>query len=59
MGAAIFGVGWGLGGFCPGPGLASLAVGAPTALAFAATLLVGNLATSADQRAKRAPSTAP
>ncbi len=24
-GAAIFGVGWGMGGFCPGPGLVSLA----------------------------------
>jgi uncharacterized membrane protein YedE/YeeE len=50
MGAAIFGVGWGLGGFCPGPGLASLATGAPTALAFAAALLVGNLAAAQSER---------
>jgi uncharacterized membrane protein YedE/YeeE len=26
-GAALFGVGWGLGGFCPGPAIASLAFG--------------------------------
>lgn len=26
-GAAIFGIGWGLGGFCPGPGIASIAQG--------------------------------
>jgi uncharacterized membrane protein YedE/YeeE len=28
LGAAVFGVGWGLGGFCPGPGLASVVTGA-------------------------------
>ena len=28
LGAAIFGAGWGLGGFCPGPALTSLASGA-------------------------------
>src|SRR6185295_7370618 len=27
-GAAVFGVGWGLGGFCPGPGLVAAASGA-------------------------------
>ena len=26
-GAAIFGIGWGLAGFCPGPGLAALSLG--------------------------------
>lgn len=28
LGAALFGVGWGLGGYCPGPGLVSLTAGA-------------------------------
>ena len=28
-GAALFGVGWGLGGFCPGPSIAGLATGVP------------------------------
>lgn len=40
-GAALFGVGWGLGGFCPGPALASLAGGAPVVIAFVASMLGG------------------
>ena len=40
-GAALFGVGWGLAGFCPGPALASLALGAWQSWVFAAAMLVG------------------
>jgi uncharacterized membrane protein YedE/YeeE len=40
LGAAIFGVGWGLGGFCPGPGITS-AVRGGAALTFAASMLAG------------------
>ena len=40
-GAAIFGMGWGLGGFCPGPALASLNTGATPALVFFGTMLGG------------------
>jgi uncharacterized membrane protein YedE/YeeE len=40
-GAALFGVGWGLSGFCPGPALASLALGAPEAWLFAAAMATG------------------
>lgn len=40
-GAAIFGLGWGLGGFCPGPGIVSLATGAAPVVAFVAAMLVG------------------
>ena len=40
-GAALFGVGWGLGGFCPGPAVASLASGAPAAVAFVVAMLAG------------------
>lgn len=40
-GAAIFGVGWGLGGYCPGPGTVTLGAGAPAGLVFVATMLVG------------------
>ncbi|MBE7454002.1 MAG: YeeE/YedE family protein [Kofleriaceae bacterium] len=43
-GAAIFGVGWGLGGLCPGPGLVAAGGGATTGLAFVAAMLVGLLA---------------
>ena len=40
-GAAIFGVGWGLAGLCPGPALTSLATGSAGVIAFVATMLVG------------------
>lgn len=43
-GAAIFGVGWGLGGLCPGPGLVGAAAGSEAALQFVAAMLVGMLA---------------
>jgi uncharacterized protein len=41
LGAAIFGAGWGLGGFCPGPALTSLAAGAPAVVVFVAAMVVG------------------
>ena len=40
-GAAIFGVGWGLGGLCPGPGLVAAASGSTAALAFVAAMFAG------------------
>lgn len=40
-GAAIFGVGWGLGGFCPGPGIVAAASGATSALVFVAAMAAG------------------
>ena len=40
-GAAIFGVGWGLGGFCPGPAVTSLASGASAVVIFVAAMAVG------------------
>ena len=41
FGALVFGVGWGLGGFCPGPALAGLASGNPSVLLFVAAMLAG------------------
>lgn len=41
IGAASFGIGWGLGGFCPGPAIASLSSGLPQVLLFCATMLAG------------------
>jgi uncharacterized membrane protein YedE/YeeE len=41
VGAALFGIGWGLAGYCPGPGVVSLGAGAPTAIVFVAALLAG------------------
>jgi uncharacterized membrane protein YedE/YeeE len=40
-GAVLFGIGWGLVGFCPGPALASLTVGGARPLVFIAAMLVG------------------
>jgi uncharacterized membrane protein YedE/YeeE len=41
VGSGLFGIGWGLGGFCPGPGVVSTPTGAPMALAFVGALLAG------------------
>lgn len=40
-GAALFGVGWGLAGFCPGPALAALSSGELQVLWFVLAMLVG------------------
>ena len=40
-GAAIFGIGWGLGGYCPGPAFTSVGAGSQEALTFGAAMLVG------------------
>ncbi|HET7561964.1 MAG TPA: DUF6691 family protein [Rhodanobacteraceae bacterium] len=41
IGAAVFGVGWGIAGYCPGPALASLTGGAPALWLFVACMLAG------------------
>jgi uncharacterized membrane protein YedE/YeeE len=41
LGAAIFGAGWGLGGFCPGPALTSLASGALPVFIFVIAMGIG------------------
>jgi uncharacterized protein len=41
MGAALFGIGWALAGYCPGPALASLLSGGADAAAFVAALVAG------------------
>lgn len=43
IGSALFGAGWGVAGFCPGPGLVALGMGEPKALVFVAAMLVGML----------------
>ena len=42
-GPAIFGIGWGLAGFCPGPAFTALTSGVPAAI-FVAAMLAGMLA---------------
>jgi uncharacterized membrane protein YedE/YeeE len=41
VGSLLFGVGWGLAGFCPGPGLVSMFSGQPKAAVFVAAMVVG------------------
>ncbi len=41
LGSIIFGVGWGLAGYCPGPALASIATGHKEPLLFVAAMLIG------------------
>ncbi len=41
LGATVFGAGWGLAGFCPGPALASLGLGNWRAALFVAAMLAG------------------
>lgn len=57
VGAALFGVGWGLAGFCPGPAWVSLASGQPKALAFVVSMVLGMLLWSAVQHFQRTPAT--
>ena len=54
LGAGLFGVGWGLGGVCPGPAIASVAGGAPGILVFLVAMFAGFLAVPAPRTQGRA-----
>lgn len=41
VGPALFGIGWGLGGFCPGPAFTALVLGAAGTLVFVPAMLAG------------------
>jgi uncharacterized membrane protein YedE/YeeE len=41
VGSLLFGIGWGIAGFCPGPGLVALGMGETKALVFVAAMLAG------------------
>ncbi|WP_423935994.1 DUF6691 family protein [Comamonas sp. 23] len=43
IGSALFGIGWGLAGYCPGPALLGTAAGMGSAAIFSAAMLVGML----------------
>lgn len=43
LGSLLFGAGWGLAGFCPGPAIVSLGAGQPKAAAFVLAMLAGML----------------
>jgi uncharacterized membrane protein YedE/YeeE len=46
LGAAVFGVGWGLGGYCPGPSVVALASLRTGVVVFVAALAVGSIVTA-------------
>jgi uncharacterized protein len=41
LGGVVFGAGWGIAGYCPGPAIVAAATGAPAALLFVAAMLLG------------------
>ncbi|MCG8494069.1 MAG: YeeE/YedE family protein [Sneathiellales bacterium] len=43
IGAGLFGLGWGIGGLCPGPALSSLAYADPRIVVFVAAMVTGIL----------------
>ena len=54
VGSLMFGAGWGLAGFCPGPGLVAMGAGEPKAALFVAAMVGGMLLFEAlDHRARR------
>jgi uncharacterized membrane protein YedE/YeeE len=51
-GSIVFGIGWGLAGFCPGPALVAFGAGYDKAAVFVVAMLVGMLAFVAAERLK-------
>ncbi|MFM0327774.1 DUF6691 family protein [Caballeronia glebae] len=41
LGSAVFGIGWGVAGLCPGPALVALGAGYPKAFGFVAAMIAG------------------
>ena len=42
-GSALFGIGWGIAGYCPGPGITALSTLSMESIAFVAAMIVGGL----------------
>ena len=55
LGSLVFGMGWGLAGFCPGPAVVSLAAGQPKAAVFVVAMLAGMAMFALAERWLRAP----
>ncbi len=43
LGAAIFGIGWGIAGYCPGPGITALVLGIANPVLFVIAFIIGSL----------------
>jgi uncharacterized membrane protein YedE/YeeE len=59
VGSLLFGVGWGIAGFCPGPALVALGMGEAKALVFVASMLAGMALFEIFERRRGAPKAAP
>jgi uncharacterized membrane protein YedE/YeeE len=55
IGSLVFGAGWGLAGFCPGPALVSMAAGQDKALVFVLAMVFGMIAYEVAQRFVHSP----
>lgn len=55
VGSVLFGIGWGIAGFCPGPGLVSFGMGEGKSLVFVAAMLMGMGVFELLQRRRRMP----
>ncbi|WP_310613764.1 YeeE/YedE family protein [Limnohabitans sp.] len=55
IGSLVFGAGWGLAGFCPGPALVSMATGQDKALVFVLAMVFGMIAYEVAQRFVHSP----
>src|SRR5688572_14432369 len=55
VGSLLFGAGWGLAGFCPGPGIVAMAAGEWKAALFVAAMVTGMLGFEWLDRARRKP----
>lgn len=56
IGSVVFGIGWGVAGFCPGPGLVALGMGEFKALVFVVAMLAGMAAFELLERRRQAAS---
>ena len=54
-GSLLFGIGWGIAGFCPGPALVALGFGASKAVVFVVAMLAGMLVFELFERRRLAP----
>jgi uncharacterized membrane protein YedE/YeeE len=55
VGSVLFGIGWGIAGFCPGPALVALGFGATKAVVFVVAMLAGMLVFELTERRRLAP----
>jgi uncharacterized membrane protein YedE/YeeE len=58
-GALLFGAGWGVAGFCPGPALVATAAGSGKAIVFTLAMLAGMVAFEAIEKLKERRQSAP